>query len=612
MEKKLFSFKDISIIIIASILQTLFVFLLAKANFFALMAEVFSFIVLLLNFLPPFLLTLFLYGVSGRVKIAIILSSLFELILLMVNRTKIIYRKDPFKITDVNLGLEAAKMAKDSYFPDKYSIFFSIIFIIIIGLIIFFYKSDRIKGLTRIFLIFLSIGLAYFSYESLYKPSDVFTSLKTYGNPFNEVDVFNSKGFNYCFIFKIRSSIIRPPESYDKETYISKEKLSRQKDIELLRLKEKPNIVWIMGEAFTDFSQNESFSFEKGKDPNENFKKIVDAAPMSGRIIVPGYGGGTGDTEFDVLTGSLTIDCAPDQSYAFNTIKRDTAALPSILRNLGYNTRGFHPGFEWFYHRNNVYPKLGFNEAYFLESIENPKNKGDYLSEEQFTDIYLGRLKKSLDKGELIFDYAVDIQNHGPYFYDKYGEIYPFSCKYDLTEDGTNVWGGYFIGVKDMDTMLGRVYDFINSREEPIIFVFYGDHLPSMGEDPDGFKQINLPMTTDTFNDEIQRYSTPYFVTANESGRKFLNPESLEYSKGEVISANFLSSSVLDMLGFTKADNYNIYNSRLRRQMPVISRHYIKYKDEAYDKTNLTDEMKEKYDEYKGYEYYKINERKRQ
>lgn len=42
---------------------------------------------------------------------------------------------------------------------------------------------------------------------------------------------------------------------------------------------------------------------------------------MTGRIVVPGFGGGTGDTEFDVLTGTLTIDTAPNGSYAFNIVK---------------------------------------------------------------------------------------------------------------------------------------------------------------------------------------------------------------------------------------------------------------------------------------------------
>lgn len=603
--------KDIFLIFIVALVECVLVFLFASCNFFELIANIISFKVIVLNLIPPFLICLLFYGISGRIKLALILSSAIQVIVLFINRMKITYRKDAFKISDIYEGLEAIKMAKSSYYPDKFSVLVAVLFFIFLGFILYFYRTKKLVFPFRIFLIVISIFLSYISYNNLYIPSKVYNSLKIYGNPYNEVDVFNSMGFNYSFIFKIKSSTIKPPENYDKKEYEKRDRRYKGEEIATLKAKDKPSIVWIMGEAFTDLSQNPVFSFDKGNDPNENFKRICNEAPLFGRIVVPGFGGGTGDTEFDVLTGALTIDCAPNGSYSFNMIKQNTKSLPTILNNIGYNTRAFHPGYEWFYRRNVAYPRLGFNESYFIENIENPVNKGDYFSEEKFTDIFIDRLKKALDKKETVFDYAVDIQNHGPYFYDKYGETLPFNCSASLTDEARVCWGSYFIGLKDMDTMIGRIYDFINERKEPVIFVFYGDHLPSLGEEPDGFKQIGIDMKVQNLQDEITRHSVPFFVTANPAGREYLKVENANLNKGDIISANFLASSVLDMLDFNKTDDYFQFNSFLRQYMPIISRHYIYSLDATYPKDKVAGEAAEKYMDYKAYEYYRINQRKK-
>lgn len=90
-----------------------------------------------------------------------------------------------------------------------------------------------------------------------------------------------------------------------------------------------------------------------------------------------------------------------------------------------------------------------------------------------------------------------------------------------------------------------------------------------------------------------------------------MNVENAKLTKGTVISANFLGSSVLDMLGFTKADNFFEYNSNLRDYMPIISRHFIYTKDATYPKEKVGGEAAQKYMDYRAYEYYRVNQRKK-
>ena len=609
LESRGFNFIDFISQILFAILLTFAMLLLAPSDAPFMEKITRSPLVLLLNFIPIFLTGILFQGIFGRRRFALILNSLFYLIFFTVHRTKVIYRNAPFRISDLALSFEALKMSQNSYKPDSTSI---IIFIVSLFILIFlsrFFKSEKLRLRDRLMGILSIIISSLLLFNFVYSKDKIYNSLPLNGNVFNLIDHFNSKGFNYTFLFNLKKSFVRPPEGYDKKEMEKRDRVDHGEDISVIKYNPRPNIIWIMGEAFTDLSQDEHFSFAPGNDPNENFKKLQKNSVMHGRIVTPSFGGGTGDTEFDVLTGALTIDCAPDESFAFNAIKRDVSSLPSLFNTIGYKTRAFHPGFAWFYGRQDVYPKLGFKDNFFLENIDQPEMKGGYVSERQFSEIFRSRFLQALENSdEPIFSYGLDIQNHGPYFYDKYGKNLPYQCTVSLSEEAANNFGSYFLGIKDMDIMLGEVYDMIMSLDEPTIMVFYGDHLPGLGSDPSAFDEIGIKLSHDDLEKEIEFYSTPYVIVANESGRAFLNRENVEIQDGNAVSANYLASMVLDMLNYNKVDNFFIYNSEMRKKLPIISRNFIFDGVNTYPRNEVKGEAKEAYEDYKKYEYYRINE----
>ena len=609
LESRGFNFIDFVSQILFAIILTFAMLLLAPSDAAFMEKITRSPLVLLLNFIPIFLTGILFQGIFGRRRFALILNSLFYLIFFTVHRTKVIYRNAPFRISDLALSFEALKMSQNSYKPDSTSI---IIFIVSLFILIFlsrFFKSEKLRVRDRLMGILSIIISSVLLFNFVYSKDKIYNSLPLNGNVFNLIDHFNSKGFNYTFLFNLKKSFVRPPEGYDKKEMEKRERVDHGEDISVIKYNPRPNIIWIMGEAFTDLSQDEHFSFAPGNDPNENFKKLQKNSIMHGRIVTPSFGGGTGDTEFDVLTGALTIDCAPDESFAFNAIKRDVSSLPRLFNTIGYKTMAFHPGFAWFYGRQDVYPKLGFQDNFFLENIDQPEMKGGYVSERQFSEIFRSRFLQALENSdEPIFSYGLDIQNHGPYFYDKYGKNLPYQCKITLSEEAANNFGSYFLGVKDMDIMLVEVYDMIMSLDEPTIMVFYGDHLPGLGSDPSAFDEIGINLSHDDLAKEIEFYSTPYVILANESGRAFLNRENVEIQDGNAVSANYLASMVLDMLNYNKVDNFFIYNSEMRKKLPIISRNFVFDGVNTYPRNEVKGEAKEAYEDYKKYEYYRINE----
>lgn len=609
LESRGFNFIDFISQILFAILLTFAMLLLAPSDAPFMEKITRSPLVLLLNFIPIFLTGILFQGIFGRRRFALIFNSLFYLIFFTVHRTKVIYRNAPFRVSDLALSFEALKMSQNSFKPDFTSIVIFLVTLVILIIISRFFKSEKLRVRDRLMGILSIIISSVLLFNFVYSKDKIYNSLPLNGNVFNLIDHFNSKGFNYTFLFNLKKSFVRPPEGYDKKEMEKRERVDHGEDISVIKYNPRPNIIWIMGEAFTDLSQDEHFSFAPGNDPNENFKKLQKNSVMHGRIVTPSFGGGTGDTEFDALTGALTIDCAPDESFAFNAIKRDVSSLPSLFNTIGYKTMAFHPGFAWFYGRQDVYPKLGFKDNFFLENIDQPEMKGGYVSERQFSEIFRSRFLEALENSdEPIFSYGLDIQNHGPYFYDKYGKNLPYQCTVSLSEEAANNFGSYFLGIKDMDIMLGEVYDMIMSLDEPTIMVFYGDHLPGLGSDPSAFDEIGIKLSHDDLEKEIEFYSTPYVILANESGRAFLNRENVEIQDGNAVSANYLASMVLDMLNYNKVDNFFIYNSEMRKKLPIISRNFIFDGVNTYPRNEVKGEAKEAYEDYKKYEYYRINE----
>lgn len=609
LESRGFNFIDFVSQILFAIILTFAMLLLAPSDATFMEKITRSPLVLLLNFIPIFLTGILFQGIFGRRRFALIFNSLFYLIFFTVHRTKVIYRNAPFRVSDLALSFEALKMSQNSYKPDFTSIVIFLVTLVILIIISRFFKSEKLRVRDRLIGIISILISSVLLFNFVYSKDKIYNSLPLNGNVFNLIDHFNSKGFNYTFLFNLKKSFVRPPEGYDKKEMEKRDRVDHGEDISVIKYNPRPNIIWIMGEAFTDLSENPQFSFSKENDPNHNFKKLKRNSIMQGRIVTPSFGGGTGDTEFDALTGALTIDCAPDESFAFNAIKRDVSSLPSLFNTIGYKTMAFHPGFAWFYGRQDVYPKLGFQDNFFLENIDQPEMKGGYVSERQFSEIFRNRFLEALNNSdEPIFSYGLDIQNHGPYFYDKYGKNLPYQCNVTLSEEAANNFGSYFLGVKDMDIMLGEVYDMIMSLDEPTIMVFYGDHLPGLGSDPSAFDEIGINLSNDDLAKEIEFYSTPYVILANESGRAFLNRENVEIQDGNAVSANYLPSIVLDMLNYNKVDNFFIYNSEMRKKLPIISRNFVFDGVNTYPRNEVKGEVKEAYEDYKKYEYYRINE----
>ena len=370
----------------------------------------------------------------------------------------------------------------------------------------------------------------------------------------------------------------------------------------------------IMGEAFCDMSENPHLNFAGYRDPLKNWKEICSSDnAYSGHIVVPNFGGGTSNSEYDVLTGCATryLD-NPLPSYNF--IHGDFDGMPRQLQKLGYETQSIHPGYAWFYNRQNVYPDLGFETCYFLEDSFDLETQGygGYINEVVTMDKIIDTLDTHIkEKDSPLFSFTVTIQNHGPY--EKHYGTLPanFSTDIPLDENQTDLLTQYFTGVIDADKQIGRLKAYAENSDEPIVLVYFGDHLPGFSNGMEFFDLLDYPIDANgTPAEQLAVYETPYFIWQNDKAESLYGnirtkAAEMELPENGLISSQFLGTTVLEMFAEGYESPLHQLNNQLRKELPVCAKNI--YVDAAGNYTEyLSAEQQETVKTLKNWQYYKL------
>jgi hypothetical protein len=222
------------------------------------------------------------------------------------------------------------------------------------------------------------------------------------------------KGFLYTFIMPARDQT-----PYDAETMMTAaEKVGQLlvTETEEASAEVEPHVIVIMSESFWDVSKLDvTFTHN----PIPVFESLREES-LHGEIYVPVFSGGTGNTEYEVLTGMSLLNYKNNWHIVYNQdITEPIPSLASIFRKQGYQSIGIHPYTDWFYNRVSVYRHLGFDVFESIDSLEDPELVGEYVSDDFLTDRLIRLLETSTQP---VFATVITMQNHGPYSNERYAE----------------------------------------------------------------------------------------------------------------------------------------------------------------------------------------------
>lgn len=371
----------------------------------------------------------------------------------------------------------------------------------------------------------------------------------------NLVGAYNNYGFVHCFSSSMLDTGIKKPDGYGEEK--TKEILSQFPTTNDTQKMIKPDIVLIQLESFLDPKTIRDMTFSDDPAPIHTYLKEKFS---TGYLSVPSFGGGTANTEFEVLTG-INLDNFGPGEYPYKTImlEETTESIAYNLKENGYTTHAIHNHTGNFYDRDKVYPRMGFDSfqskeyMYDFETTPYGWCKDKVLTEEIMTALTYTDEENGVTDKNPRFVWTVSVQGHGAYPTEPIaGEEYVIKIESDRFNEKELCSLEYYINqVWEMDMFLGSLISALENRQRPTLLIAYGDHLPSIGLDGEDL----------TTNDA---YLTEY-VTWNNFGLPKIDKDLRTYE---------LSGEMLRQIGFNNGNLTKLHQYKSAENSPLDEKAY--------------------------------------
>ncbi|UWG95604.1 sulfatase-like hydrolase/transferase [Dehalobacter sp. DCM] len=462
----------------------------------------------------------------------------------LVCREKLLLRGEPLLPWDLSLGKEAFNVTQggSSEYPVWFLVLLGAIVLFSILFIIKVIPRENYSAPPKVMVALLSFLLLFgLTYQI---PLSVFDlKLIQYSQKSN----YDRNGVLLGFMLNYKFYKSSAPEEYDQariNQIVNQVNKAYMADADF-----NPNVIFIQSEAFWDPTLLKTVTFSQ--DPIPYFHAL-EKNYTSGTMLVPVFGGGTVNTEFEILTGYSCSFLTPGAVSYVCYVDRQLDALPEIYKKQGYTSTAIHTYDNWFYRRNLVFNNLGFDKFISKEFFISPEKKGSYIRDTELTQRILDQVKQS-DKPDFI--YAISMEAHGPYSSQANPEN-TLTVQSNLTAESKNVLENYTNTLVDVDQSLKMLIDGLEAINEPTIVVFYGDHLPALGNNSEVYIESGYFQNNGDHAEYIKKYSVPFVIWDNftdPADRKNLTNDNEKLR----LSSNFLGSYVLEM---SKKDGNTLTN----------------------------------------------------
>ncbi|WP_213523211.1 LTA synthase family protein [Paenibacillus sp. J31TS4] len=507
-----------------------------------------------LNYIFYFALFFLFISLIGRTRWSYWILSVFFLIVSLISGIKFKLLGLPLLPWDIVLSSEGTDVAQ--YLGDIVQ------FEMIAGLLLFLlcsyvvvhrlpFLQSKFRWPERIFLFVLSGVLLASLYSN--KPLNLKNAMNISTIPWDQAANYTQNGFLLSSLYNMDLIFIKEPEGYSKETI--------QQLIDGIQRKNvadngvKPNVIVMLSEAFWDPTQIKSIKFDK--DPLEYLHSLQKDF-THGTLLSPQFGGGTANVEYEVLSGHSNR-FLPQGSLAYiQYVNHRVDSLAGILGRQNYHTAAVNPLDNWFFDSNKVYRNFGFSK--FISSEFFPSTPDSmFIPDTEVSKIIISEAEKSQGPD---FIFANTMENHWPYYAGKFpeNEFKVESLDGSLSTDTKAMLETLAQGVHNAEKSLKLMIDHFSTTKEPTIIVFFGDHLPLLGNDYQAYRETKFLQDNDP--DVLNKlYSTPFLIWNN-----YLPKEQKEELH---MSPSFLSPYVLNMANL-KGTYYTDYLFDLYKKIPVI------------------------------------------
>lgn len=234
-----------------------------------------------------------------------------------------------------------------------------------------------------------------------------------------------------------------------------------------------PDIVLILNETFYDLSVYTDLEAD-----SDYLSPLYDLPGAAlGHCLSPKIGGGTNDSEYELLTSNSTYLLNSSAPFNYMNMEAPGNSLARYLEGFGYESWGMHCGSPKGYSRGIGYPQLGFDHVLLGPDMfvrHSAYGNRDWLDWDNYQDL--------IDQYEAggegpRFLYLLTYQNHGGYEQND-AELDTVHSRTDFGELTDDV-DEYITSVSMSAEAFRQLADYFAESERPVIVCMVGDHAPS-------------------------------------------------------------------------------------------------------------------------------------
>ncbi len=320
---------------------------------------------------------------------------------------------------------------------------------------------------------------------------------------------------------------------------------------------QKPNIVVIMNEAFSDLRVLGDLKTDV---PVLEYFDSLDQNCIRGWANVSVLGGTTANTEYEFLSSDAvslyTGGCIP---YSLFFEAGDSyPGLAGVLKEQGYETTAFHPYFSSGWNRVPVYTAMQFDHLIFSENLDSELDTLRIYTSDQGDYDYIRKWFDGKEKGKPQFFFNVTMQNHGGYTYD--GDNFETTVHLLGREGEFAQTEQYLSLMRESDRALCGLLSYFEQYDEPVIVVLFGDHQPRL---EDAFYESVGGGKLESWSAEqtANLYKTPFLI--------WHNYDTSFWDAGDV-SVNYLAPLLLSDAGLAMSPYQNYLLGKMK-EIPAVN-----------------------------------------
>ena len=263
-----------------------------------------------------------------------------------------------------------------------------------------------------------------------------------------------------------------------------------------------PDIILILNESFSDLETYTNINADI--DYMDGFYNIPGAT--YGYAVVPSIGGGTNNSEFELLT-SKSMYLLQHAPFTYMDQVLLSRGIVNYLNDLGYETTGMHCANPDNYSRNTAYPAMGFEKTRLgQDSFTYNEMNGNrpWLDSDNYRDL-IERYETADDEPRFMF--LLTYQNHGGYEQNdsSMDTVHTQKDFGELTDEVNEFLSSIYLSCQAFKELT----NYYSTVDRDVIICMVGDHAPSFVS--------SLPAKKDReIGDEgINMRCVPYVIWSN-------------------------------------------------------------------------------------------------